>query len=70
MAKGARRPKSPFEAALDVLALCRIVFLNKNSDAMGLLTEAKLERRFRSATQLEKNFERLFFKASAKARVI
>jgi len=51
MAKGARRPKSPFEAALDVLALCRIVFLNKNSDAMGLLTEAKLERRFRSATR-------------------
>jgi DNA repair protein RecO (recombination protein O) len=51
MAKGARRPKSPFEAALDVLALCRIVFLNKNPDAMGLLTEAKLERRFRSATR-------------------
>ena len=51
MAKGARRPKSPFEAALDVLALCRIVFLNKNPEAMGLLTEAKLERRFRSATR-------------------
>ena len=51
MAKGARRPKSPFEAALDVLAICRIVFLDKSSGAMGLLTEAKLERRFRSATR-------------------
>lgn len=51
MAKGARRPKNPFEAALDVLAICRIVFLDKSSGAMGLLTEAKLERRFRSATR-------------------
>ena len=51
MAKGARRPKSPFEAAIDVLAICRIVFLHKSSDAMDLLTEAKLERRFRSSTR-------------------
>ncbi len=50
IAKGARRPKSPFEAALDVLAICRIVFLHKSSGAMDLLTEAKLERRFRNAT--------------------
>lgn len=49
LAKGARRPKSPFEAALDLLAVCRIVFLHKSSDALDLLTEAKLERRFRSA---------------------
>ena len=49
LAKGARRRKSPFEAALDVLALCRIVFLHKMTDALDLLTEAKLERRFRSA---------------------
>lgn len=49
LAKGARRKKSPFEAALDVLAICRIVFLHKSSGAMDLLTEAKLERRFRSA---------------------
>lgn len=48
MAKGARRPKSPFEAALDVLAICRIVFLHKNSESLDLLTEAKLERRFRN----------------------
>lgn len=49
LAKGARRPKSPFESALDVLAVCRIVFLHKSSDALDLLTEAKLERRFRAA---------------------
>ena len=45
LAKGARRPKSPFEAALDLLAVCRIVFLHKTSEALDLLTEAKLERR-------------------------
>jgi DNA repair protein RecO (recombination protein O) len=49
MAKGARRPKSPFEGALDLLSLVRIVFLHKTSDALDLVTEAKLERRFRSA---------------------
>jgi DNA repair protein RecO (recombination protein O) len=48
IAKGARRPKSPFEAALDVLAVIRIVFHHKSSEAMDLLTEAKLERRFRN----------------------
>src|SRR6188508_1282627 len=49
LAKGARRPKGPFEGALDLLAVCRIVFLHKSSDALDLLTEAKLERRFRAA---------------------
>ena len=57
IAKGARRRKSPFEAALDVLAICRIVFLHKTSGALSLLTEAKLERRFRSAG---KNLNRLY----------
>jgi DNA repair protein RecO (recombination protein O) len=47
LAKGARRPKGPFESALDLLAVCRIVFLRKSSDSLDLLTEAKLERRFR-----------------------
>jgi DNA repair protein RecO (recombination protein O) len=51
LAKGARRPKGPFESALDLLAVCRIVFLHKSSDALDLLTEAKLERRFRAATR-------------------
>src|SRR6185503_8943788 len=48
LAKGARRPKGPFEGALDLLALVRIVFLRKSSDSLDLLTEARLERRFRS----------------------
>jgi DNA repair protein RecO (recombination protein O) len=51
LAKGARRPKSAFESALDLLAVVRIVFLHKSSDALDLLTEAKLERRFRAATR-------------------
>lgn len=49
LAKGARRPKSPFEVALDLAALCRVVFIPKPSDALALLTEAKLERRYRGA---------------------
>ncbi len=47
LAKGARRPKGPFESALDLLAFCRVVFLRKSSDALHLLTEARLQRRFR-----------------------
>ncbi len=50
LAKGARRPKGPFEAALDVLSICRVVFLRKSGDSLHLLTEAKLERRFRTAS--------------------
>ena len=57
MAKGARRPKSPFEAALDVLSVCRIVFIQKRSGAMDLLTEAKLDRRFRAGSSC---LERLY----------
>src|SRR6185503_12848819 len=49
LAKGARRPKGPFEGALDLLALARIVLIHKTSDSLDLLTEAKLVRRFRSA---------------------
>ena len=49
LAKGGRRLKGPFESALDLLALCRIVFLHKSSGALDLLTEAKLSRRFRPA---------------------
>ena len=57
LAKGARRPKGPFEGALDLLALIRIVFLHKSSESLDLLTEAKLERRFRSA---ERDLPRLY----------
>lgn len=48
LAKGARRLKGPFESALDHLAICRVVFLRKSGDSLDLLTEAKLERRFRN----------------------
>lgn len=47
LAKGARRLKGPFDGALDLVCVCRIVFLRKASEALDLLTEAKLERRFR-----------------------
>lgn len=47
LAKGARRPKSPFEAALDLLSICRVVFIPKSADSLDILTEAKLTRRFR-----------------------
>jgi DNA repair protein RecO (recombination protein O) len=51
LAKGARRSKSPFEAALDVLSICHVVFVHKSTDALDILTEAKLERRFRAAAR-------------------
>ncbi len=55
LAKGARRRKSPFEGALDLLSFSRIVFLHKKSESLDLLTEAKLERRFKSsATDLRR----------------
>jgi DNA repair protein RecO (recombination protein O) len=57
LAKGARRPKSAFEGALDLLSLCRVVFLHKSSDALDLLTEAKLHRRFRAG---ERDLTRLY----------
>ncbi|TWU47216.1 DNA repair protein RecO [Rubripirellula tenax] len=57
IAKGARRPKGPFEGALDLLAVCRVVVHRKTSDTLDLLTEAKLHRRFRGA---EKSLERLY----------
>lgn len=49
IAKGARRLKSPFESALDLLSLSSVVFLKKSGESLDLLTEAKLVRRFRSA---------------------
>lgn len=57
LAKGARRPKGPFEGGLDLLSVVRIVFLHKSSDALDLLTEAKLHRRFRSA---QRDLSRLY----------
>ncbi len=57
IAKGARRPKGPFEGALDLLAVCRVVVIRKNADALDLLTEAKLQKRFRGA---ERSLQRLY----------
>ncbi|MCA9132791.1 MAG: DNA repair protein RecO, partial [Planctomycetales bacterium] len=51
LAKGARRPKSPFEAALDLLSICRVVFIPKAGDTLDLLTEAKLQQRFRAGSR-------------------
>jgi DNA repair protein RecO (recombination protein O) len=47
LAKGGRRLKSTFESALDLLTVCRIVLLRKSSGSLDLLTEARVERRFR-----------------------
>lgn len=57
IAKGARRPRGPFEGALDLLAVCRVVVIRKRTDTLNLLTEAKLLRRFRGA---ERSLERTY----------
>jgi DNA repair protein RecO (recombination protein O) len=49
VAKGARRLRSPFESSIDLLAKSHVVFIQKSHDALDILTEAKLIRRFRSA---------------------
>ncbi len=49
LAKGAKRLRGPFEAALDLLSECRVVFIRKSSGALDLLTEAQLSRRFQPA---------------------
>lgn len=46
MAKGARRLKSGFEVALDLLSVCGICVLRKPQAELDLLTEAVLEERF------------------------
>lgn len=48
LAKGARRLKSPFQSALDLLSVCDIVVLHKASESLDLLTEAVLTERFDS----------------------
>lgn len=49
IAKGGKRLKGPFDAALDLLAVCRIVFVRKSSPGLDILTEAKLISRFKPA---------------------
>ncbi|MCF0234554.1 MAG: DNA repair protein RecO [Thermoguttaceae bacterium] len=47
IAKGARRLKNSYETSLDLLSSISLSFIRKRSDALDLLTEAKLRRRFR-----------------------
>lgn len=47
VAKGAKRLKSPFDAALDLLTHCGIVFIHKTSGALDILTEASFVHRFK-----------------------
>jgi len=57
MAKGAKRLRGSFEAALDLLTICNIVFIRNSSGALDLLTEAKLIQRFKAG---EKSLENLY----------
>lgn len=52
LAKGVKRLKSAFEAALDLLSNCHIVFIRKSSSGLDLLTEAQLLKRFRPGSGL------------------
>ena len=47
VAKGARRLKGPFDAALDLLTVCNIVFIRKSSAGLDILTESQLVQRFK-----------------------
>lgn len=46
LAKGGRRLKSNFDVALDLLNVCRVVFLRKAHGGLDLLTEAQIAERF------------------------
>lgn len=46
LAKGAKRLKGPFDAALDLLSASRVVFIKKSHGTLNLLTEARLLSRF------------------------
>jgi DNA repair protein RecO (recombination protein O) len=52
LAKGAWRPKGSFDAALDLLSTCQVLVLRKSAGGLDLLTEARLESRFRIGTSL------------------
>jgi len=52
LAKGAWRPKSAFDGALDLLSICQVLVLRKVSGGLDLLTEAHLGSRFRVAESL------------------
>ncbi|MDO5566884.1 MAG: DNA repair protein RecO [Planctomycetia bacterium] len=51
IAKGGRRLKNPFDFALDLLTQISVSFIHKTSDALDILTEAKLIHRFRPSAK-------------------
>ncbi|MBX3438276.1 MAG: DNA repair protein RecO [Planctomycetaceae bacterium] len=51
LAKGAKRLRSSFEAALDLLSESRIVFLRKSSSSLDILTESQLISRFQPSAK-------------------
>lgn len=52
LAKGAWRPKGPFDGALDLFSTCEVIVLRRTSGGLDLLTEACLLERFRIASSL------------------
>ncbi len=46
LAKGAKRLKGPFEGSIDLLAHVQIILYRKDHDALDLVTESQLIRRF------------------------
>ena len=57
LAKGGRRLRSNFESALDLLTVCKIVFIRKDTAGLDLLTEAQVAERF---PRLRKNLAALY----------
>ena len=57
LAKGGRRLRSNFESALDLLTVCNIVFIRKDTAGLDLLTEAQIAERF---PRLRRNLAALY----------
>lgn len=51
LARGVKRFRSSFEAALDLLSESRIVFLRKSSSSLDILTESQLISRFQPSSR-------------------
>lgn len=47
VAKGAKRLKSSFESAIDLLAQCRVMFIAKSGSSLNIWTETQLISRYR-----------------------
>ena len=54
LAKGARRPKAPFDFSLDMLSECHATLIRKPSESLDLLTESKLIHWFRLPRDLQR----------------